>query len=108
MAGDWGSLQVVDQYEDGKAKSAAEALAKISGRPEASRWAVAEGLIEKDGGQILGELQKQNKVRLYLVSTAPRMLAEIDKPEDLDAALAKLKKVDPTGGQTRLAASLRP
>jgi hypothetical protein len=107
MVDDSASQTVVDQYEDAKSKSAAEGLATISGRPEANRFAVAEGLLEKDGGQILRELQKQNKVRLYLVSTAPRLLAEIDKPEDLDPSLAKLRKVDPSGGQTRLGASLR-
>jgi hypothetical protein len=107
MVDDSASQQVVDQYEDVKAKAAAEAFAKISGRPEVNRWAVAEGLIEKDGGRLLRELQKQNKVRLYLASTAPRMLAEIDKPDDLVPALEKLKKVEPTGGQTRLGASVR-
>ena len=104
---DSASQQVADQYDNPKAKAAAEELARSSGRPEVSRWSVGEGLLLKDQGRVLRELQKQNKVRLYLASTAPRLLAEIDTPEDLAPALEKLKKAEPTGGQTRLGSSIR-
>ncbi len=107
MVDDSASAQVVDQYEDPKLKTAAEALAKVAGKPEASRIAVAQGLLEQGSGQLLKELQKQNKVRLYTVSTFPRVLAQIDKPEDLPRALELLGKVEATGGQTRLGASTR-
>jgi len=107
MVDDSASQQVADQYEDPKAKAAADALAKASGRPETTRFAVGEGYLTGDGGRVLRELQKQNKVRLYLTSGSPRLLSEIDKPEDLSPSLDKLKKVEPTGGQTRLGASLR-
>ena len=107
MVDDSASQQVVDQYNDPKAKAAAESLAKAAGKPEATRWAVGEGVLEKDAGKLLSELQKQNKVRLYLTSSSPRLLAEIDKPEDLAPALEKLKKAEPNGGQTRLGASIR-
>jgi hypothetical protein len=107
MVDDSASQQVVDQYDDPKAKATAESLARASGRTDANRWAVGEGFLTGDNGKILRELQKQNKVRLYLTSTNPRLLAEIDKPEDLKPALEKLAKVEPTGGQTRLGASVR-
>jgi hypothetical protein len=107
VADDSASQQMADRYDEPKAKSATEELAKASGRPEATRWAVGEGLLRKDQARILRELQKQNKVRIYLASTSPRLLAEIDTPEDLEPALEKLKKVEPTGGQTRLGASVR-
>jgi uncharacterized membrane protein len=107
MVDDSASQQVVDQYDDPKAKATAEALARASGRTDANRWAVGEGFLTGDNGKILRELQKQNKVRLYLTSANPRLLAEIDKPEDLKPALEKLAKVEPTGGQTRLGASVR-
>ncbi|MCA1684630.1 MAG: VWA domain-containing protein, partial [Planctomycetia bacterium] len=104
---DSASQQVADQYDNPRAKAAAEDLAKFSGRPETSRWAVGEGLLLKDQGRVLRELQKQNKVRLYLASTAPRLLAEIDTPEGVAPALEKLRMAEPTGGQTRLGASVR-
>jgi len=107
MVDDSASQQVADQYNDPKAKAAAEALAKAAGRAEATRWAVGEGLLGRDGGALLREVQKQNKVRLYLTANTPRLLAEVDKPGDLAPALEKLRKAEPTGGQTRLGASLR-
>src|SRR5262249_34390676 len=84
------------------------ALAKASGRPEPNRFAVGEGLLAQDDGRVLREIQKQNKVRVYLASTSPRPVADIDKPEDVPPAVAGLKKVEPNGGQTHLGASLRP
>ena len=107
MMDDSASAQVVDQYEDPALKAAAADLAKAAGKPEASRFAVAQGLLEQGGGKLLKELQKQNKVRLYSVSTSPRVLAEIDKPEDLPRALEAIKTAEATGGQTRLGTSLR-
>ena len=107
MVDDSASQQVADQYDNPKAKAAAERLAKASGRSDLSRWAVGEGLLRGENGRLLRELQKQNKVRLYLTSTDPRLLAEVDTPEDLGPALDKLAKVEPTGGQTRLGASVR-
>ncbi|MFO0909282.1 MAG: VWA domain-containing protein [Isosphaeraceae bacterium] len=107
MIDDSASQQVVDQYDDPKEKTAADALAKQTGQAEASRWAVGEGLLTRDRSRLLAELQKQNKVRLYLTSTGPRLIAEIDKPEDVEAAAKKLATAEPTGGQTRLGASLR-
>ncbi|MBV8558168.1 MAG: VWA domain-containing protein [Planctomycetaceae bacterium] len=104
MVDDSASAAVVDQFEDAKTK---RALADLSGKPEPSRLAVAQGWLARNDGQILRELQKQNKVRLYLISTAARLLSEVDKPEDVAGALEKLRKVEPTGGQTRLGKGVR-
>ena len=107
MVDDSASQQVVDQYADPKAKAAALDLAKVAGHPEPDRLALAQGLLEKDDGALLRELQKKHRVRLYLVSTAARPLAEIDKPEDVAPALEKLKKVEASGDQSRLGAGVR-
>ena len=104
MVDDSASAAVVDQFEDAKTK---RALADLSGQPEPSRLAVAQGWLARNDGQILRELRKQNKVRLYLVSTAARLLSEVDKPEDVAGALEKLHKVEATGGQTRLGKGVR-
>jgi hypothetical protein len=64
-------------------------------------------VLKHEEGKILRELQKQNNVRLYLASTAPRLIAEVEKPDDVPASVARLEKVEPNGGQTRLGASLR-
>ncbi|MDR3634405.1 MAG: VWA domain-containing protein, partial [Isosphaeraceae bacterium] len=107
MVDDSASEHIVDQYDNPKAKQAATELAQRSGRPEADRLAVAEGLLTRDNARLLRELQKQNKVRLYLVSGSARLLAEVDKPEDVGPAVAKLGKVEPSGAQSKLGDGVR-
>jgi von Willebrand factor type A domain len=107
MVDDSASQQVVDQYADARAKSTALELAKVAGHPEPDRLALAQGLLEKDDGAILRELQKKHRVRLYLVSNSARPLAEIDKPTDIGPAIEKLKKVEASGDQSRLGAGVR-
>ena len=89
------------------AKEATAQLAKLSGRPQADRLAVAEGLLAKDNGALLRELQKKHRVRLYRVSNTARPLAAIDRPEQVADALKQLRKIEPTGDQSRLGAGIR-
>jgi von Willebrand factor type A domain len=107
MVDDSASQQVVDQYADTSNKEAAAALAKIAGHPEADRLALAQGLLEKDDGAILRELQKKHRVRVYKVSNAARPLARIDTPEQIAPALEDLKKVEASGDQSRLGDGVR-
>ncbi len=107
MIDDSASQKVVDQFADPKAKAAADALASLAGKPQADRLAVAQGWLVKDDGNVLRELQKQHRVRIYTVSTAPRPLAEIDKPDDVPKALEKIKGLDATGTQSRLGDGIR-
>jgi hypothetical protein len=107
MIDDSASQAVVDQFADLKAKKASADLAALSGRPQVDRLAVAQGWLVKDDGKVLRELQKQHRVRIYLISSAARPLAEIDKPDDIPAALEKIRKIEPTGAQSRLGAGIR-
>ncbi|HEY2156667.1 MAG TPA: vWA domain-containing protein, partial [Isosphaeraceae bacterium] len=107
MIDDSASQAVVDQFADPKAKEAAAKLAALSDRPQADRLAVAEGWLAKDDGKILRELQKKHRVRIYTVSTGARALAEIDKADDIAPALAKIKKIEPAGAQSRLGDGIR-
>jgi len=107
MVDDSASQKVADQYDDPKLKAAADDLARAAGRNETSRWAVGEGLLRRDGGKLLREIQKQNRARLYLVSDAAQLLAEIDTPEAVAPALSKLGGVEPSRPQTRLGAAVR-
>jgi hypothetical protein len=107
MADDSASGGVEDQYADPKLKAAAESLAKLSGRDKVDRLAIAQGWLAKDNGKVLRELQKQHKVKLYLVSSAAQSLAEVDKPEDVKPAVEKLLKVEPIGATSKLGDGVR-
>ena len=56
---------------------------------QTTRLDIAKGLILKDQARLLRELEKQYKVRLYLVSNAARLLAEVDRPVDIEPAVER-------------------
>ena len=107
MADDSASSSEADQYADPAEKAAAETLAKVAGKTVPSRFAVAQGWLARDDGRILRALQRQHKVRLYLVSSTAQELAEIDKPEDVAPAVTKLLKAEPEGKISRLGDGVR-
>jgi von Willebrand factor type A domain len=107
MVDDSASGQMVDQYDDPKLKTKADALAKHSKRGQTDRLAIAQGWLAKDKGDVLRQLQKQHKVKLYRVSAAAQSFADIDKPADVQPAIDALMKLDATGAQTRLGDGVR-
>jgi hypothetical protein len=117
MVDDSASEKIVDQYANPRTKAVLAELTrpldegkekdKDKDRDDPSRLAVAQGWLSRDDAKVLRELQKQNKVRLYLASGSARLLAEIDTPEDVERALEKLRAVEANGGQTRLGEGVR-
>lgn len=107
MVDDSASQGVVDQYADTKVRDASAALAREAGHEEASRLAVVQGWLGHDKAALLSELQKQHKVKFYVVSSSARPLAEVDKPEDVASALASVNAVKAAGEQSRLGAGVR-
>ncbi|MFO0960732.1 MAG: VWA domain-containing protein [Isosphaeraceae bacterium] len=99
---DSASGQIVDPYADPKVREAAADLAKAAGQSEASRLAIAQGFLAREDGKLIRELQPNHKVKLYLVSNSARPLAEIDRPDDVTAAIEKVLKVEATGAETKL------
>jgi hypothetical protein len=113
MIDDSASQRIADQYDQPETKAGLEALANqvatSSATPAAGREAgditrldIAKGLVLKDNARLIQELQKQHKVRLYLVSTSARLLAEVNRPADVAQAIEKLVGVEATGSQSRL------
>lgn len=107
LVDDSASAQIADQYEDPQVQAQAAALAGAAKPEEATRLAVARGLLLKDDAALLRSLQRQHRVRLYLTSDATRLLAEINRPEDVEPAVEKLRAVAPAGAQTRLGDGVR-
>src|SRR5260370_37779908 len=90
---------MVEQYEKPEVKAGLDALAAPAGavpRPSdaqgearTTRLAIAKGLILKDQGRLIRELQKQHKVRIYRVSNGAQWLAEVDRPEDMETGIGQ-------------------
>ncbi len=107
LVDDSASQRIADQYEKPEVKAALDALAAPEGNGQATRLAVAKGLILKDRARLIRDLEKQHKVRFYLVSNAARLLTEVDRPEDVAKAVEKLRAIEATGSQSRLGDGLR-
>ena len=107
MADNSASASEADRYADPKEKAEAERLAKVAGKPAASRFAVAQGWLASDDAKVIRELQKQHKVRLYTVATKALELAEVDKPADVAPAVKALLKAEAQGKESRLGDGVR-
>lgn len=106
LVDDSASGQIADAYDDPKARSTADELARAAGKTEASRLAIAQGFLTHDDGKLLKDLQPSHKIKVYLVSNSARPLVEIDRPEDLAGAIEKLRQVEATGAETKLGAGV--
>ncbi|HWE36359.1 MAG TPA: hypothetical protein VG406_07275 [Isosphaeraceae bacterium] len=102
MLDDSASAGIADQYADPKTATALQVLARGAGKSEVTRLAVAQGWLAQDRGRLLRDLQKNHKIKPYLVASTARALDEIDTPEKVDAVLKQLLAAEPTGTQSRL------
>ncbi len=107
LVDDSASQRIADQYEKPEIKAALEALAAPAKAEQATRLAIAKGLILKDNSRLIRELEKKHKVRLYLVSNATRLLKEVDTPAQIPAAERELLAVEASGSQSRLGDAVR-
>ncbi|MGO9598031.1 MAG: VWA domain-containing protein [Isosphaeraceae bacterium] len=129
MIDDSASQEIADQYERPETRIALAALASQAKSPspaplakgalaaavraddaaaaEPARIEIAKGLILKDNARLLAELQKQHRVRLYLVSNSARLLAEVGRPGEIAEASARLRAVGAKGSQSRLGDATR-
>lgn len=107
LADDSASGRIVDQYASPRMADAAATLAKVAGKPEATRLAVAQGWLARDDAAFLRDLQPRHRVRLYTVSAGAVPLAEIDRADQVAPAVERLLKAEPTGTQSRLGDGVR-
>lgn len=83
------SMSTIDHYRDPKVQEAADALAQQAGVPEADRLRLAQTLVTRTQPDWLRTLLTKRKVRLHVYHCSTRLhrLADVAKPEDLDAAV---------------------
>jgi hypothetical protein len=104
---DSASQRIVDQYEKPEVKAALDLLAAPVENGQSTRLNIAKGLILKDRAKLIRELEKQHKVRFYRVSKAAQLLTEVDRPEEVEGAVKKLRAIEAEGTQSRLGDGVR-
>jgi len=101
------SMAREDQYPDPTTQSRVGELVERTEQPDRSRFSIARAWLTEDQGALLRELRRRHRIKLYSVSNAARELAEVNTPEDLEAALERLDEVEPTGDQSELGSGVR-
>ncbi len=104
---DSASQRIADQYEKPEVKAALKALAATKEDGEPTRLAIAKGLILKDRARLIRELERQHRVRLYRVSSAVQLLAEVNRPGQVERGAELVRALEADGGQTRLGDAVR-
>jgi von Willebrand factor type A domain len=116
---DSASQDIADQYDKPEVKTALDALAaesrpspkgKTASAPteeQTKRLDIAKGLILKDQARLLRELEKQHRVRLYLVSTGTRPLVKVERPDEVQRAVDLVRAIEPSGAQSKLGDGVR-
>ena len=105
------SMSTVDHYRDPKVQEAADELARQAGVTEPDRLRLAQTLVTRPQPDWLRTLLTQRKVRLHIYHCSSRLhrLADVDKPEDLDAAVDAIHNLqaDARNDSTQLGAAVR-
>lgn len=87
--------------------SPGEASGAVAAPEGTTRLAIAKGLILKDRAKLLRELRSKYRVRIYRVSNSAQPVTEVDRPADLEPAVAKVRALEAAGTQTRLGDGVR-
>ena len=106
---DSASMGLEDQYTDTRDKSAAKSFIREGGSQRNSRFAVGQGILTRNNGEFLQELQKRHQLRVYRFSetASPISSVETQSGKPIDGLIDAIRNLEPTGSETRPEAALR-
>lgn len=107
MVDDSASMARVDRFENPAERDSAEKLARATNATLPDRLTLARGWLKQDNAALLKGLLDGNRIRLYRLSADARVLAEINRPDQIDSSIDRLAEVKPTGIESRLGAGIR-
>jgi hypothetical protein len=104
MVDDSASQAMADQYSDPEVGSAVESITGASGTAlkDLPRIEIPKRWISRNSGALLTRLQKNHRLKLYAVGSTTRMIAEVDKPEQVASALEQVSKLEANSTESRL------
>lgn len=104
MVDDSASQALADQYSDAEVAAAVEKITGASGSAlkELPRIEIAKRWIVRDSGSLLTRLQKNHRLKLYALGSTTRLVADVDKPEQVATAVEEVKKMAPDSTESRL------
>ena len=104
MVDDSASQALADQYTEAEIATAVESITGASGSAlkDLQRIEIPKRWITRDSGSMLSRLQKNHRLKLYAVGSTTRMIAEVDKPEQVAAAVEQVGKLSADSTESRL------
>lgn len=114
-----GSMGREDQYSNADQQTTVRELLAANSLKDATRFNLGKGILLRKDGAFLKQLLDNHKLRVYTVaesesllsapagSTAESSSGDFLKPQEIDALLPEIRKLEPNGNQTRLGDSLR-
>lgn len=104
MVDDSASQALADQYSDTEVAAAVETITGASGTAlkELPRIEIAKRWMTRDSGSLLTRLQKNHRLKLYALGSTTRLVADVDKPEQVATAVEEVKKLSPDSTESRL------
>jgi hypothetical protein len=104
LVDDSASQALTDQYSDPEVASSVEKLTGASGSAlgELPRIEIAKRWISQNDGDLLQRLQKNHRLKIYAVGSTTRLVAEVDKADQVEAAVAAVTKLEAASTESRL------
>ncbi len=104
LVDDSASQAMADQYTDPEVASAVESITGASGSAlkDLARIEIPKRWISRDRGSLLTRLQKNHRLKLYAVGATTRLIADVDKPEQVPSALEQVSKLEASSTESRL------
>ncbi len=109
LVDDSASQALTDQYSDLEVAASVERLTGASGTAlgELERIEIGKRWLARDSGALLRRLQKNHRLKIYAVGATTRLIAEVDKPEQVDAALESVGRMQAASTESRLGDGVR-
>lgn len=109
LVDDSASMSHDDQYSDATDGAAAKQYQQSSGSGKNSRLSIAQGILTRNSGEFLKQLQQRHQLRVYRFSdsAAPLGGLETESGGAIDPLMKAIRALEPTGTDTRPGPALR-
>jgi uncharacterized membrane protein len=109
LVDDSASMSHDDQYSNAPDRAAAKQYQQASGTGRNSRLSIAQGMLARNNGEFLKQLQQRHQVRVYRFSDSASSLGglETESESGMDALLQAIRELVPTGTDTRPGPAVR-
>ena len=101
LVDDSASMSLDDQYTNAADKAAAKRFVEAGKAKQATRLAIAQGILTGNDGEFLKRLQTSHQLRIYRFSDTAAAFGPNDSAGDLPGLVKAIRNLEATGSETR-------